>query len=143
LVRANHADHVVGLIDGAEQRAANGRIVEGRGELVEAQRGDEAGGNDVFHLQIVLLLQLRQLVGIWRQPPVDLAGLQRAGDGGRVGNDVPLDAVDVGDLRSGCAAGSAVGAWNVFGIAFVDDQRTGDAFAGYVFVWTAADHFGD
>ena len=138
---AGGGGHAVGLVDDAEDGSADGGVVEGRVEVVEAQAADTAGG--VVHLhEHAAFLEHGELVDGGLLPPVRFAGEQGAGGGGGVGDDVPFDAVEDGDFCSRGKAGAA-GRGDVGGVLFVDDAGAGDAFGGEVAVGAAADAFGD
>jgi hypothetical protein len=88
-----------GLVDRAEQRAADGGIVEGRLQMVDAQHGHHARRVQHLDLDIRRAAQQRQHVVIGVFHPVLLARLQGGGRGADIRHGVPDDPVVVDDLR--------------------------------------------
>ncbi len=139
-IGADHARHVVGLRDGADQRAANRRVVERFRQLVEAHRRNQPGLDGVSHMQLRVLAQRRQQVRVRRQPPVDLAPQQRRRDGARVRDQLPFHAIEMHHLRSGRALRRTALARHVAGEPLIDHARAGDTLVGDVTKRPAADH---
>ena len=100
-IGSDHRLHVIGLLDRMHHRPPHGRIIERRLQLIEPHRRDVPGRYGDIDLQLSGFPQHRQPVRVRRQPPIDLARLQRAGDRRLVGDDPPLDPVEMRDLRPG------------------------------------------
>ena len=125
VILAGHRGHHVGLAEGTEKGTADSGIVERRIQMVEAQHCLVAKRVDDIDRHVGILAQQRQQVGGRLFPPVDLAGLHRRGGGGGIGDGVPLDAVEIGDLRAGGADRRAIGARHIIGVALIDRERAG------------------
>ena len=92
--------HEIGLRYGAEHGPADGRVVEGRLGRVEAKERHPAAR--VLHLELDarVLLQGRQHVAARDLKPVDLAILQGRRSRRHVGDDLPLQPVEVNNLSA-------------------------------------------
>src|SRR6516165_8637816 len=90
----------------------------------------------------VVLSQLRQKIGAGICPPVHFAGSQRRGRGSRIGNDVPLDAIEMHDLWAGGPFGRAVFTRLVPVKALIYTQRALHPFVLFEAERAAADHLG-
>ena len=89
--------------------------------------------------------RLRSALQRWHQvhdrllDPIDLAGVQGGGLGGRVGRRQPFDPVEIGDARAGAEAGDTL-ARQVFLELRIGVARAGDAFIRQEAERAAADH---
>ncbi len=122
--------------------AADGGIVEGRVQAVEAQDRNDAGRVADLDDQVAVRAQRRQQVRRRGFEPIDGAGPDRGSRCGGFRHDQPLDAVDQHALGAG-RAGGGVGAWDVAGEALVDDQGARHALAVDQAERAAADDFGE
>jgi hypothetical protein len=91
------------LVERVEQRLLDLRVVEGLDRRVEAERILVAQRVDVRELDVAVLLQHRQEVVRGLLDVVDLSGDQRVDRSLLVGDDAPLDAVDLDHLAAGHA----------------------------------------
>ena len=109
--------------------------------MVEAQHGIIAERIDYLDLHIGGFSQQREKIAGRVLPPIDFAGLQRGGGGGGVRDGVPLDAIEMRDLRAGGADGRAIRAGHIAGEAFVHREGTGHPLVHVELVGAAADQF--
>ncbi len=109
--------------------------------MVEAQTADFPGAILHCQRQVLVALELRHEVDRRVLPPVDLALRQCRRCSGRVGNEVPHNAIDVDDLRTGIEARLAVLARNVFVVLLIDDTLAGNTLGRDELEGAAADGF--
>jgi hypothetical protein len=72
--------------------------------MIEPHGRHESGGHNGVHRDARLFAQLRQQIGVGLQPPVDLAALECGRDSAGIGQDVPLNTVEMGNLWPAVAA---------------------------------------
>ena len=135
--------HEVGLVQGTEQGAADGRIVERRMQCVHAHQADVAGDLDDRSGDPGVAGKLRQQVEEGLLPPIRLSPPQRCSSGGPVWDHRPFDPVEMRDLRSRRPVRDAVFPW-----AVISKPGIGDAGARHALVRkeaerAAADHLRD
>ena len=94
---------MVALVDAQQQRAADGGVVEGRMQVVDAGAGVGALRQALADDDILVALQQRDEVVQRVFPIVLLVVRYRSRGGGAVGDDGPLDAVQLRDAGAGDA----------------------------------------
>ena len=140
-VLAGNGKHVVGLLDRTEDCAPHSGIVERRLGGVGPQHAERGDGGAHCDYDIVPFAQKRQRVGGRLVPPVHLTRLQRGHGSRRVGNGVPLDAIEMRDLGAGEEAWFAGRAGHIVGELLVHVQRAQDPLGGYIAIRAATDDF--
>ena len=141
-VGAGNRRHEGGLIDRAEQRAADGGIVERRLQMIEAQHAGVAAGIEDARLDVAGGLDDRQQIVRRGLLPVLLAGLERGDAGAGIWRGGPDHAVVVNDLRSRGPIRLAVGAGLVALEFRIGVAGALHALVGEIAERTAADDFG-
>ena len=111
-------------------------------EVVEAADPGVADRVGVADDQITALAQQRHDVRLQLLPPIRLAVLQRGGGGRGIGDDVPLDALDMSALAARGPFGRLV-ARDIAVEAGIGDAAAGDELVLQEPVWPGAHHIGD
>ena len=123
-----------------QQRPPDCRIVERRLDLVQPHAGHQAAGSVGSHSQVGRLRSSgsRSKVGASHQSnsPACIAAAAVVG----IGQHVPLDAVEMHNLRPGGEFRRAGGARHIGGVALIGDLRAGDMLVGVEAERAAADH---
>jgi len=140
-ITINGADELV-LVDRGDEGLPKLYVVERRVEVVEAHHAECPQGIEHLGTDGGLLEQVGQQVGQRVFPPIDLVALEGRGRRGGVGDDPPLDALEMGDLAAGPHAGR-LGAGDVFVVALIGGRGAGDPFLRQEAVRAAADVFAD
>ena len=127
-IRPRHRGHEIRLRDGAQQRAAHRRLVEGRMQMVEPRHAEQPGRvQHVLH-HIAVAAHLGLQIGGHLFPPIHLAPHHGGGGGGGVGDGVPLYPIQIHALRPGGPA------WRPFRARHIAlEARIGGACAGHAF----------
>ena len=141
-VIAGHRAHVVLLRQTHGDGPAHRQVVERRMQVIEPHRAVVADRVGVLDTQVAHAADQWHQVGLNLFPPVDLLVLQRGGNGGGVGDDLPLHPLDVGDLAAGQPF-RRLPARHVAVEALIGDVAALDEFVGEEAVRTRADHLAD
>ncbi len=141
-VGARDRGHHVRLVEREPDRAAEGRVAEGRDEVVRPQRGDGAEHLHLLDGDLAVAAQQGEEVEGRVLPPIHLARLQGGRGGGGVGDDAPLDAVEARDLAAREHLRGLLPR-HVGGVALVHGARAGHPLAADKPVWPAAHRLGD
>jgi hypothetical protein len=90
--------HELRLVGDCQHSLTHFDIVEGRQQLVEPQQAHAVERIGVYDVELGIGGQCSREIEGLVLPPIDLAACECGGRGGRLGNDEPLDPVDLDDF---------------------------------------------